>query len=759
MCLESNVSAFEYYKFTVTKFTVTGLCTMVEPTGYSEEIDFQKYWYVLKRRWLVAMGVFGAVLILSSLQLLRQKPSYVAESKLIFKQDRTTALTGVAGESDLGNLRTIDRDAGPLETQAEIIKSVPISQEVIQALNLDFQPEELAAIIKASPVRGTDVLAISFTSGDPDLSLAIVNKIVEVYLRANVQANRAEAAAAREFIMQQLPSSEAAVSVAEAELRRFKESNGIVSLTDEANAAVSIISNLDRDLASAQVQLAEATARSEVLRSQIGLDSEQAIVFAALSQSSGVQNILTQLQTAQAELSVEQTRYLPGHPAIANLERRIDALNALLQERIGQVVSNGAPVPTGNLQLGDLQQGLISDLVRSEAERVGLSERLSSLSSAQSAYRARANALPRLEETQRELERRLRAAQTTYEVLLSRLQEVQVAENQNIGNARALSSAIVSERRSDRKMGLAMGGGVGILLAVAAAFGADLLDRSVKTLKEAKDLFGYTLLGVIPILNSKPSKQRSQFEGIAHPVPRVYVRELPFSTAAEAYQMLQANLRFLRSDKEVKTVVVTSSVSQEGKSEVAANLAASMAQVGRRVLLVDADMRYPVQHHVWDLVSTIGLSNVIVEQFVPDVAIQEVAPNLYALPSGIIPPNPIALLDSKRMASLVEGFAKDYDLVIFDTPPLAGKADAAVLGKLTDGILLVVRPGVINSASANAAKEFLKQSGQNVLGMVINGVDVRSEPDSYFYHTRDRDKRNVVAFEAPTDSIPTEIKR
>ncbi|PSB65171.1 lipopolysaccharide biosynthesis protein, partial [filamentous cyanobacterium CCP1] len=231
------------------------------------------------------------------------------------------------------------------------------------------------------------------------------------------------------------------------------------------------------------------------------------------------------------------------------------------------------------------------------------------------------------------------------------------------------------------------------------------------------------------------------------------------SSAAEAYQMLQANLRFLRSDKEIKTVVVTSSVAQEGKSEVAANLAASMAQVGRRVLLVDADMRYPVQHHVWDLVSTIGLSNVIVEQFVPDVAIQEVAPNLYALPSGIIPPNPIALLDSKRMASLVEGFARDYDLIIFDTPPLAGKADAAILGKMTDGILLVVRPGIIDSASANAAKEFLKQSGQNVLGMVINGVDVRSEPDSYFYHTRERGKRNVAALDTITDSIPTEVER
>ncbi len=128
----------------------------------------------------------------------------------------------------------------------------------------------------------------------------------------------------------------------------------------------------------------------------------------------------------------------------------------------------------------------------------------------------------------------------------------------------------------------------------------------------------------------------------------------------------------------------------------------------------------------------------MVDQVDLNAALQEVMPNLHVIPSGVIPPNPVALLDSKRMAALVSVFTEEYDFVIFDTPPLAGKADAAVLGQLTDGILLVVRPGVVDSASANAAKEFLKQSGQQVLGMVINGVNVKREPDSYFYYTREQ---------------------
>jgi capsular exopolysaccharide synthesis family protein len=112
-------------------------------------------------------------------------------------------------------------------------------------------------------------------------------------------------------------------------------------------------------------------------------------------------------------------------------------------------------------------------------------------------------------------------------------------------------------------------------------------------------------------------------------------------------------------------------------------------------------------------------------------------PRLDVLLSGVIPPNPVALLDSKRMALLMETFSKNYDFVIVDTPPLAGMADAPILGKMADGILLVVRPSVVDATSAKAAKEFLARSGQNVLGLVANGVILKNEPDSYFYYTKE----------------------
>jgi capsular exopolysaccharide synthesis family protein len=277
-----------------------------------------------------------------------------------------------------------------------------------------------------------------------------------------------------------------------------------------------------------------------------------------------------------------------------------------------------------------------------------------------------------------------------------------------------------------------------VIVALIAAFTLDLIDSSVKTLKEARELFQYTLLGVIPSVGRNIKRNYLEQQ-----IPRIIGREIPHHPVGDAYQMLQANLQFLNSDKKLKAIVVTSSVPQEGKSEVAANLAVTMAQLGQRVLLVDANMRHPIQHHIWEITNAVGLSNVMVDQVALNVAIQQPIPNLYVLPSGVVPPNPVALLDSQRMAGLVNSFTQEYDFVIFDTPPLAGMLDAAVLSKLVDGILLVVRPGVINYDTANAAKEFLRQSGQQVLGMVINGMNIKREPDSYFYYSRKSIESNV----------------
>lgn len=714
----------------------------MESQEYSEGIDFQKYWLVLKRRWLPATGVFGIVVALAVLNALQEKPVYQAGGQLLIKQDSSSSLTGL--DEKLGRISPLTLDSSPLSTQAEVIASNPILEKTRDALKLKDKKgkpldiQSLSAGLTVKPIKGTDVLKIHYQDNDPKLAAAVVNKILEVYIENDINNNRAEAVAARKFLTEQLPRVDATVSQAEAALRRFKEENGVVDLAKEATTAVETISDLDKKITEAQTKLSDTTARSESFLEQMGMTSKEALAVSALSDSPGVQEALQQLQEVQGKLAVERTRFLDTSPTIDSLKTKEAALEALLKERVAQVLGSQESAPVEKSKLGLTSQQLTTAFVQSEADRLGWAKQLSTLSKVRSAYQQRYQLLPKLEEKQQELERQLKGAQSTYEAFVKNLQETQLAENQKIGNAHIISKATVPKEAaaSQKKLVIVAGSFVGILLAIATAFLLDLIDRSVKTVKEAKELFGATLLGVIPAYG-KPGKTGALVGDKERSIPKVFARDLPLSPISEAYQMLQANLRFLSSDKELKVIVVTSSVAKEGKSEVSANLAAAIAQVGRRVLLVDAALRDPSQHHIWDMTNAVGLSNILIGEAEFKTAVQEVMPGLDVLTSGVIPPNPVALLDSKRMASLIETFSKAYDSVIVDAPPLAGVADTPILGKMADGILLVVRPRVVDSANAKAAKDLALRSGQNILGLVANGVIVKNEPDSYFYYTKE----------------------
>lgn len=708
-------------------------------TSETIDLDFKRFWLILKRRWLPAAAVFSCVVAGATVLASMQKPEYEAHGKLLFKKTNQNSLTGLGGQ--IGELDSLVGKSNPLNTEIEIIRSVPFIQKTIIALDLKnkngapLKPQALANKVALKAIPLTDVLQLSYESTNPEEAAAVVNKIMSLYIENNVTTNRAEAVAAGEFIAKQLPRTEGTVRQAEVALRQFKEQNQVVALDQEASSAVAAIKQIESDITGTQAQLADANARSAMLQKQVGMNSREAIDTSSLNQAEGVQKVLAEFQQVEAELAVQQTRFVDTHPTIQALRDRREALKALLQNRVDQSLGTQTQVSNGNLQMGQIKQKLTEDFVKSEVERSGLANRLTSLSNARTAYKQRVNVLPQLEQQQRELERRLEAAQSTYEILLKKLQEIRVAENQNMGNARIIEFALVPEGASTREklLILALGNLAGILLAVGTIFILEVSDTSIKTLKQARELFGYTLLGSIPYFGKKVSYRRKNQE---LSIPELPVVNIPRSPISEAYRMLQANLKFLSSDKALKVIVVTSSVPKEGKSTVSANLAAAMAQLGRRVLLVDADMRHPLQHHIWELTNAAGLSDVIVGQAEFESTVKEVIPKLDVLSAGVIPPNPMALLDSKRMASLVDYFAEHYDFVIIDAPPLILAADAVTLGKMTDGVLLVTRPGVVDSTSAAAAKEALERSGQNVLGLVVNGVILENESDSYFYYAK-----------------------
>jgi capsular exopolysaccharide synthesis family protein len=305
-----------------------------------------------------------------------------------------------------------------------------------------------------------------------------------------------------------------------------------------------------------------------------------------------------------------------------------------------------------------------------------------------------------------------------------------VLENQNVGNSRIISEALVPERPVSPKipLNLALGGFLGILLGAGTALLLESMNQSLKNVEEANRLLGFPLLGTIPQYGKKNSKHRQEGR------QELPLLDNPYSPVTTSFEMLQTNLGFTLSDKELRVILLTSSNPGEGKSFVAANLALAAAHVGRRVLLVDADMRRSRQHRVWEIPNLLGLSNILAGQTQLKNAVQEVSPQVNMLPAGKIPPNPVTLLDSQRMADLIAEARNDYDFVIIDTPPLTAVTDPLIVGKYVDGLLLVVHLGKVEYSAVKSSKSLLNHGKVPILGMAVNGISEESGYGGYYYY-------------------------
>jgi len=726
----------------------------MEYQEYAEDIDFQKYWLILKRHWFLGSVVWCIIVALATLAALSGEPTYEAYGKLRFKKENTTSALATGSGEKFGKLDSVNSKDTPLDTEAEVIRSAPIVNQTIESLNLKDEEGEPVTYddfnkgLNVETISGTDILSVSYESRQPEEAIEIVNTIMEIYLKNNILTNRSEAVAAREFIDAQLPKVEESVRKSASALRNFKEQNKIVDLQQEAQSTVAAIDNLNQEIGATRAAIEKNRGLATELQKKIGMSSEEALVRKTLNESVAFQEVFEELKQVEQQLVVERARFQDENPTIINLQEKKAALEALLQQREKQVLGRNLSTPyedfpenTPGSQAGKLQDTITENLIASEAELQALTNQLVTLIQVRDSYKQRVNDLPKLEQTQRDLVQKLETAQASYKLLLNNREQVQLAENQNVGNAQIASPAIASPYpNSSKKLVLMAGIVVGSLLYVVTTFLLELMDRSMKTTKEVRNIFNYTLLGMIPYPRKKVPFNLMKIEDAA---PEHQVRDLPQSTISETYKMLQANLRFLSPDQDLKVIVVTSSVPKEGKSTVSSNLAAAIAQLGRQVLLIDADLHHPQQHHIWQLTNEVGLSEVIVSQATLEKAVTTVMPNLHVLPSGVIPPNSLALLGSNRMNTLIKDFSRTYDFVIIDTSPLLLVADALTLSKISDGILLVARPGVIDRVSAKATKELLEQSDQNVLGLVANGVLIENEPDSYFHHAKAYSKNDT----------------
>ena len=695
-----------------------------------DAVDLRQYYHILKKHWLLIATVMGSVFGLTALVTFLPKPIYEAEGKLLFnKTNRASSLTGL--DKQLGELSKVNQSGSPLDTEAELIRSIPMVQKTIDRLKLKdkkskpLEIENFLKKLKVKSVRNTDILALSYRSRNPQEAAAVINTLIRYYQENNVARNRIEATIAKEFLTKQVPILEARVEQAEALLRRFKDENKVVSLEEEARGGVRTVKDLSNQVTEAQADFEDAKTRSRGLQNQLALSTQKAVELSTLSQSPGVQQVLTEYQKVQDELAVARTRLTDKHPRLKDLSSKEQALKEQVERRTSQIVASPEFISEENLQIGQLKQSLTEDLVKSEINKLAAQKRVEVLQTALLKFQQRLQTLPKLEQRQRTLERKVQAAQSTYQQVLKQLQEVEVVERQQVGNAQIVSEALVPKKPVSPKipLNLALGGVLGILMGAGTALILETMDKSLKTMEEAKQIFGYPLLGTIPRLKSP--------KGSTAKISELPVRDNPYSPVSAAFEMVQAKLDFSLSDKPLKVIAVVSSCPNEGSSFVAANLAVTKAHMGRRVLLIDGDMRHPRQQEIWNLSNETGLSNILVGQADLRGSTEEILINLDILTVGTIPPNPAALIDSQRMVALMSESAQSYDYVIIDTPALNLFADGLMLGKLADGVLVVVSPGVVDTTMAQNTKTMIEQARSRVLGMVINGVDIGKDYGKY----------------------------
>ena len=337
------------------------------------------------------------------------------------------------------------------------------------------------------------------------------------------------------------------------------------------------------------------------------------------------------------------------------------------------------------------------------------------------------------------------AAEKMYDQLDDRYLEAWMTEESVFGNVRAEDPATLSavpirpNRQSNILTGSLFGlvGGIGIVILLS------LLDSRVRTPEEV-EAHNIHLLATIPAINpvSQPlnilTSTGEQGDG-NHPGPSSkYIPHRasfldPRSSVAETFRSLRTTILFAGLDKDIQVLALSSSAPQEGKSTTSSNLAIVMAQMGKKTLLVDADLRRPVQHSVFGLPREPGLTNLLFDRATFDEAIQPTdVPNLFVLPCGIIPPNPAELLGSHRMIQLIQRLREEFDFVLLDTPPVVAETDALLLGHDADATVIITRAGVSRIDALMRAMDSVERSGANLLGVVLNDFNPAGSYGSYY---------------------------
>jgi capsular exopolysaccharide synthesis family protein len=593
--------------------------------------------------------------------------------------------------------------------------------------------------LEVAPIKNTQLVAIHYRSGSPDLAARIANGVAQSFIDWGIEDRSTSAGKASSFLGKQIEALKQEIADKEQTLQAYSRRSDIVAIDPSTNPTLQRLQALNSDY----VNAVSARIEKEAAYNQ-AVNAPPETVADALS-GGLVSTQRHDLLGLEQEYNSKLTTYKPD--MLRDLQAKLADARKRLQSLIDETVQQARRKARTELDTARAQENALrAELNRARDETI-------SMGSAAVQYKS----LDMEIETQRQQLDQMLKRQSETEVT-ARLQATRESNVRVVDRALVPGTPIAPSMRRDVGMAL----GLGLFLGIGCIFLLEYLDRSLKTAEEAERLLGLPVLAVIPDVLERPGRygygsayayghrrkrKRLGFGrvGGAKDKQRRSPEELkeiellpqtkPRHSISEAYRSLRTAL-LLSSANQLRVIALTSAQSGEGKTATAANLAVVMAQLGRQVLLIDADLRKPRLHRVFNLSNREGLVHCLtggepLEQLIQPVGV----PGLFLLPSGTIPPNPSELLASDRMRELLELAQRRFDLVIVDTPPLLAVTDAAVLGAIVDGVVFCLHAGRVQRAEAVASTDRLRVSGARVLGTVLNRyVAGKGGDDKHYYY-------------------------
>jgi len=696
-------------------------------------VSLRQYLDLLMRRAWLLTAVFGAVLLAVFTFLASRSPVYQSSTSFLVRDDgRSTARVDLFGDSRTGLAR------GPnLANHIELLRSRALAQMVLDSANEAMRgtlaarhlagAEQLRRAIAVRPVRDADVVRLSVLASDPELARTIAAAYVTAYGEFDLSSSRADVSAVKEFVRSQREVVAARLDSAERRLEEYKRGAGVADLSQETRALVERQSNVLALYQEAQARRAGLEQESGWLRDELaaaGAEPSALIDSAASPLIASLSDEVAGLAGERASLVAQG--YVAGSPRVRALDGRMTALKAGLGRELAMVAVSAGPGHIG---------AVVERIVGLDPELAGARATERALGSHVAAANRDLAGLPLRERVLAGLEREVEVNRQVYALLAQRYEEARIQE---AGRTAAISVVDAPSAGVKVKPDFAASGLVALLLAAVLAFGAVVVvDRLDTRCRQPEDLerAGFAVLSSVPRLTLGASA--SQVELVA--------LNAPAENDAEAFRVLRTNLQFAAAGGPVRAVGVTSSGPSEGKSIIAANLALVMAQSGKRTLLVDADLRRPRQHKLFGGKRKPGLTDVVMLGVPLEEAVRPgPVEGLHLLNSGTTPPSPVDFLNAETFGRLAERLAREYDVVIYDTPPVLVSADAAVLATRLDGIALVARMGSTDMGAMTEARHVLDQAGARVFGVIANGLKpgrgygYRYRYRYYRYHNRYR---------------------